>query len=79
IEHDLNDQVSEELANHKIIHIDQNESDANLLTRLADEHDAIATIKNGMLLFMPKGKSQTISGQELPTFVLTRSKGDEHR
>ncbi|MCZ3210685.1 contractile injection system protein, VgrG/Pvc8 family [Acinetobacter baumannii] len=79
IEHDLNDQVSEELANHKIIHIDQNESDANLLTRLADEHDAIATIKNGKLLFMPKGQSQTISGQELPTFVLTRSKGDEHR
>ncbi|MDU6099479.1 MAG: contractile injection system protein, VgrG/Pvc8 family [Acinetobacter sp.] len=79
IEHDLNDQVSEELAKHKIIHIDQNESDANLLTRLADEHDAIATIKNGTLLFMPKGQSQTISGQELPTFVLTRSKGDEHR
>ena len=51
IEHDLNDQVSEELAKHKIIHIDQNESDANLLTRLADEHDAIATIKNGTLLF----------------------------
>ncbi|MFP0718526.1 DNA primase [Acinetobacter baumannii] len=79
IEHDLNDQVSEELAKHKIIHIDQNESDANLLTRLADEHDAIATIKNGTLLFMPKGQSQTISGQDLPTYLLTRTKGDEHR
>lgn len=79
LEHDLNDQVAADLASHKIIHVDQNESDANLLTRLADEHDAIATIKNGMLLFMPKGQSQTISGQELPTFLLSRAKGDEHR
>lgn len=79
LEHDLNYKVSEELASHKIIHLDQNESDANLLTRLADEHDAIATIKNGTLLFMPKGQSQTISGQELPTCLLTRAMGDEHR
>lgn len=79
IEHDLKYKVSEELANHKIIHLDQNESDANLITRLADEHDAIATIKNGALLFMPKGQSQTISGQELPTYLLQRNQGDEHR
>lgn len=79
LEHDLNDQVAADLASHKIVHVDQNESDANLLTRLADEHDAIATIKNGTLLFMQKGQGQTISGQELPTFLLKRSMGDEHR
>ncbi|MFW1689430.1 contractile injection system protein, VgrG/Pvc8 family [Acinetobacter ursingii] len=79
LEHELNYKVSEELAKHRIIHLDQNESDANLITRLADEHDAIATIKNGTLLFMPKGQSQTISGQELPTYLLTRTMGDDHR
>lgn len=79
LEHDLNDSVAADLASHKIIHIDQNESDANLITRLADEHDAIATIKNGTLLFMPKGQSQTISGQDLPTYKLTRAMGDDHR
>lgn len=79
LEHDLNDSVTADLASHKIIHIDQNESDTNLITRLADEHDAIATIKNGTLLFMPKGQSQTISGQDLPTYKLTRGMGDDHR
>ena len=79
LEQELDFSISPELANHKIIHLDQNESDANLLTRLADEHDAIATIKNGTLLFMQKGQSQTISGQDLPTYLLTRTMGDEHR
>jgi len=67
------------LAKHQIINLIQNESDANLLTRLADEHDAMASIKNGKLLFMPKGASQTISGQDLPTYLITRDKGDSHR
>jgi phage protein D len=73
LEHDLNDSVAADLASHKIIHIDQNESDANLITRLADEHDAIATIKMVPYFFMPKGQSQTISGQDLPTYKLTRA------
>ena len=60
-------------------HIDQNESDANLITRIADEHNAIATVKNGTLLFMPKGLSQTVSGLALPTAYITRSSGDGHR
>lgn len=79
IEQGLKFLVSPELAAHKIIHIDQNESDANLLTRLADEHDAIATVKNGSLLFMPKGLSQSASGQNLPTMLIQRNNGDNHR
>ena len=50
--------VQEKLGSIKLAHIDQNESDANLMTRIADEHDAIATVKNGTLLFMAKGKSE---------------------
>lgn len=77
-EHELGLNVNPSLAQHKIINLVQNESDANLITRLADEHDAIATVKNGILLFMPKGSSQTISGQSLPTYLITRSQGDNH-
>ena len=43
------------------------------------EHDAIATVKNGYLLFMPKGEGKTISGLDLPTFFITRNMGDSHR
>ena len=76
--HELEYSVQAELAQHKIVQLVQNESDANLLTRLADEHDAIATVKNGILLFTAKGASQTISGQTLPTYLITRDQGDNH-
>ena len=61
-------------------HLDQaDESDANLLTRLATDHDAISSIKNGHLLLMPVGDSKTASGIELPHITLTRQEGDGHR
>lgn len=76
--HNLDVMVHEDLAQHKVVHLVQNESDANLLTRLADEHDALTTVKNGTLLFMPMGKGQTISGQEFEPYYITRNKGDGH-
>lgn len=77
-EHELDVIVHPSLASRKIINLVQNESNANLLTRLADEHDAIASVKNGALLFMPKGAAQTVSGQSLPTFLIKRDQGDNH-
>lgn len=74
----LNVVIQEKLASIKLAHIDQNESDANLMTRIADEHDAIATIKNSTLLFMAKGKAETVSGQSLPEIEITRRQGDRH-
>lgn len=72
--------VSAALSAVELLHLDQaNESDANLLTRLGQEHDAIATIKAGHLLFMPAGKSTTASGLALPHVTLTRADGDQHR
>nr|WP_059392480.1 phage late control D family protein [Pseudomonas toyotomiensis] len=68
------------LAAINIAHLDQaNESDANLLSRLGREHDAIATIKAGRLLFLPTGKATTASGLALPHVTLTRADGDQHR
>lgn len=61
-------------------HLDQaNESDANLLTRLGEEHDAVATIKAGRLLFMPRSGGKASSGAALAHITLTRADGDNHR
>ena len=72
--------VSAALSAIKLVHLDQaNESDANLLSRLGQEHDAIATVKAGKLLFMPIGNSTSASGLNLPHITLTRRDGDQHR
>ncbi|WP_296250338.1 phage late control D family protein [Pseudomonas sp. UBA4194] len=76
----LGPMVSAALSSIQIAHLDQaNESDANVLTRLGLEHDAIATVKAGRMLFMPIGKSSTASGLALPHVYLTRLDGDQHR
>ena len=72
--------VPADLAALDTAHLDQTgESDANLLTRLALEHGAIATVKAGKLLFIRPGQATTASGQPLPPVVITRSSGDSHR
>jgi len=72
--------VSVALSAIKLVHLDQaNESDANLLSRLGQEHDAIATVKAGKLLFMPIGNATSASGLNLPHITLTRRDGDQHR
>ncbi|MFW9319415.1 phage late control D family protein [Glaesserella parasuis] len=79
-ENQLQAMVGDEYKNIEIKHIDQtDESSISFLTRLAEEHDAIATVKNGRLLFIKSGKSTTASGQKLPEFILTRQDGDSHR
>lgn len=79
-ENQLQAMVGDEYKNLEIKHIDQtDESSISFLTRLAEEHDAIATVKNGRLLFIKSGKSTTASGQKLPEFILTRQDGDGHR
>ncbi|SMC24252.1 hypothetical protein SAMN02745857_01791 [Andreprevotia lacus DSM 23236] len=72
--------VSPALAGQVISHIDQtNESDANFLTRLARQFDAVATVKAGRLLFAPLGAGLTASGQLLPAVLIERRSGDSHR
>ncbi|WP_252061166.1 contractile injection system protein, VgrG/Pvc8 family [Acinetobacter sp. AHP123] len=78
VEYALKTIVHDTLANRVISYIAQNESDANLITRIADEHDAIATVKNGHLILLPRGASQTASGLPLPTAQIFRSDGDGH-
>lgn len=56
-----------------------NESDANLLTRLGEDFDAVATVKAGCLVCMPAGGGKSASGLALPHITLTRAAGDQHR
>lgn len=79
IAHGLTAQIHQDLATKEIYHLDQNESDINLLTRLADEFDAAATIKDDILLFTPIGKHTTVNGQDLPHLLITRELGDSHQ
>ncbi len=78
--HGLSPVISAALSAIELLHLDQaNESDANLLTRLGQQYDAISNIKAGRLLFMPTGNSTTASGIALPHVTLTRADGDQHR
>lgn len=79
-EHGLTPRVAEALARTKLPHLDQaNESDMNLLTRLGQRFDAVATVKAGALVFAPIGAGTTATGKPLPTVTLTRRDGDQHR
>lgn len=78
-ENQLTANIAPSLLNVVISHIDQtNESDAHFLTRLAKQHDAIITVKNGQLLVLPIGNGQTIN-KAIPTLTITRQDGDKHR
>ncbi|QRQ88500.1 phage late control D family protein [Cupriavidus oxalaticus] len=71
--------IAAKLANQVVEHLDQTgESDANLLTRMAKDYDAIATVKQGKLLFIKAGEALSASGIPLPTVLITRASGDTH-
>ena len=72
--------VASGLGGMPIQQLDQaNESDANLISRLGEAFDAVASIKAGCLLCLPAGGGKTVSGLELPHITLTRADGDQHR
>lgn len=72
--------VDNTLASITIAHIDQtNESDGAFLTRLAQQEGAIATVKNGNLLFIRQGQAKTASGKPLPQIIITREIGDSYQ
>lgn len=77
-EQGLTPRVSGTLANQPVSQLDQTESDMALLRRLGKHWDAVATVKNGNLIFAPIGHGKTTGGTELPTLTLYRSSGDRH-
>lgn len=78
--YDLTPQISDLLMDVEIDHADQTqESDMSFLTRMAEMLGAIATVKNGSLLFIVPGGGFTSSGEAIPSIAITRSSGDRHR
>ena len=79
-EHGLQVKIAARLDSIAIPHLDQaNESDINLLTRLGKRFDAVATVKAGTLIFAPISSGMTASGKPLPTALINRASGDQHR
>jgi len=76
----LKAQISEMLMDIEIDHADQTqESDMSFLTRMAEMLGAIATVKNGSLLFILPGGGLTADGKALPSASIDRTSGDRHR
>ncbi|MDR7101448.1 contractile injection system protein, VgrG/Pvc8 family [Croceicoccus sp. BE223] len=55
-----------------------NKSDMQLLRDLGRRYDAIATVKDGNLIFAPIGADTTVGGSPIPSIELTRSAGDRY-
>ncbi|WP_342337810.1 phage late control D family protein [Citrobacter freundii] len=78
--HNLKMALGKDLTDKAVDHIDQtNESDASFLMRLARQYGAIASVKDGNLLFLRQGQGKTASGKALPVVTITRKDGDSHR
>lgn len=76
----LTPKIAEKLASIAVASIVQSrESDMALLKRLGKEHDAVATIKGGALIFAPIGAGITAGGKPIPPASITRRDGDKHR
>ncbi|EFO2617022.1 phage major tail tube protein [Escherichia coli] len=78
--HKLKMALGKDLSDKPVVHIDQtNESDGSFLMRLARQYGAIASVKNGNLLFVRQGQGKSASGKPLPVITITRKDGDSHR
>lgn len=70
-EHGMEGAVSASLASIKLPHIDQpDESDINLLLRVAKKYDAVVKPAGGKLVLAKRGEFKSVSGQDLPTITL---------
>lgn len=79
-DHGLQLVITPTLASIDLVHIDQtNESDMNLLRRLAKQNGAEMAIKKDRLLIFKAGSAKTASGKELPAITITRATGDRFR
>lgn len=66
-EHDLKPKIADRFKAIKYDYLAQRaESDINFLARIGREQDAIATVKQGALLFIGKGEGKSASGLTLP-------------
>jgi uncharacterized protein len=79
-EHGMKGVTSPELTGVVLPHIDQSdESDINLLIRLARRYDAIVKPGGGKLIFAKRGNAKKVSGADMHTLTLRRSDVSNYR
>lgn len=79
-EHGLSAAVAGPLASIALpLTVQSQESDMNLLLRLAKQHDAIAKPGGGRLLFVKRGDSTSASGERIPDVTLTPADGSAYK
>lgn len=79
-EHGLIAKTAADLAGIVYPHIDQTaESNIHLLTRLANEHNALAKVTNDCLIFARAGECKAISGVDLSTIVINKVNVSDYR
>lgn len=72
--------VSSLLEGIPLAHIDQaDESDTNLLTRIARQHDAAVKIAGGVLIVVPRGRATGRNGEPLEAVELPRNVSSRYR
>jgi len=72
-EYGLEAKVAPEFESTTLAQIEQSESDMQLLSKLADQFDAVMKITNDKLVFMPKGTGKSLSGKDLDKIELDNS------
>ncbi|MGB6229481.1 MAG: contractile injection system protein, VgrG/Pvc8 family [Litorimonas sp.] len=78
--HGLARAIDDRFADYGIDHVTQsNESDMNLLSRLAREHGGFFTVKNGFVIFSSEAEGKTPSGRPLPPAALDRGQTSSYR
>ncbi|MFV0645187.1 MAG: contractile injection system protein, VgrG/Pvc8 family [Sphingomonadaceae bacterium] len=71
--------IADEFASLQLENVTQSrESDMALMMRLGKEHDAVATLKAGYLLFIPLAGGKSASGKDMDVVTIRRSDGDGH-
>lgn len=69
-EHRLQPAVAAELASIQLGHVDQTESDMQLLQRLCADHDATCKVADSRLVVAKRAGGKTTGGKDLPPVVL---------
>ena len=72
-ENELKVSISQKLANIKLEHIDQTESDMQLLSRLCAENSATMKVSDGRLVIAEHASGKSNSGKDLPKLKLDGS------
>ncbi len=72
-DHGIEAKISDAVSGHVYEWIgQQDESDLHFLERLAKRHGAFFTIKNGVLLWLERGKGEKADGSAIPTVTIRR-------